>query len=129
MRYNRLDILREINTMLDELRNEGFISKEDIERREQILKNEEALLYFEFLFNRLLPLKAEQTMGEHPIEGLGLSARTYNAVARDRHIRTVEELASYTLHDLRSIRNLGEKGIAEIKEKLAKFKEEHALEE
>ena len=128
MRYNRLDILREINTMLDELRNEGIISKEDLERREQILKSEEAVVCFEFLFNRLLPLKLEQMMGEHPIEDLELSTRTYNAVARDRHIRTVEELASYTLNDLRSIRNLGEKGIAEIKEKLAKFKE-YATEE
>lgn len=109
--------------MLDELHNEGSVSDEELARREQILKSEEALVCFEFLFNRLLLLKAEQMMGEHPIEDLGLSARTYNAVARDRHIRTVEELASYTLHDLRSIRNLGEKGIAEIKEKLAKFKE------
>lgn len=127
MRYNRLDILREINTMLDELHNEGSVSDEELARREQILKNEEALACFEFLFNRLLPLKAEQAMGEHPIEDLGLSARTYNAVARDRHIRTVEELANFTLNDLRHIRNLGEKGITEIKEKLARFKE-HATE-
>lgn len=51
------------------------------------------------------------------IDVLQLSARVYNSLARCR-IRTVEELRSMTLYELRQVRGLGEKGIKEIKEKL-----------
>ena len=121
MKYSREDILHEIDGMLDDLRIE-HVPKDELVQRETVLKSEAALVCFEFLFNRSVE---QRRMREHSVEELGLSTRTYNAVVRDRKIRTVEQLASMTSLELYRIRNLGRKGIEEILEKLARFREEH----
>jgi len=130
MTYSREDIVREIDAMLEALWSD-FVSEEELARREKTLKSDAALDCFEFLFNRL-PQKKEQIKfgiaAEHSIDDLGLSARTYNALARNKDIRTVADLHSYSTSELLRIRMLGVKGIAEIQEKLERFKQEHVVE-
>ncbi len=55
-----------------------------------------------------------------PIEELNLSTRTYNALIR-KGIKFISELTDNTETDLLKIRNLGEKGVTEIKTELAKY--------
>ena len=53
-----------------------------------------------------------------PLEGLELSVRTYNCLKR-AGINSVGQLRSLSDEDLRKIRNLGRKGVDEIRQKLA----------
>ena len=57
------------------------------------------------------------TIKKTPIESLGLSVRTYNALKRAR-VDSVEELRTWDMALLAKIRGLGPTLIAEIKEKL-----------
>ncbi len=59
-------------------------------------------------FNQLL---------SQPIEILELSTRAYNCL-KEAEVNTIKELVSKTEEQLKSIRNLGEKSLEEIKEKL-----------
>ena len=64
---------------------------------------------------------AKEKMKETPIEALNLSARSYNALKK-LNINTVSELSSFSYDDLKIIRNLGEKSVREIIEKVSNFK-------
>lgn len=52
------------------------------------------------------------------LEYLGLSVRTYNCLMR-AGISTIPMLCNKSEKDLRLVRNLGEKGIAEIRQALS----------
>lgn len=55
------------------------------------------------------------------IRVLGLSNRAFNALMR-AHLRTIGDLCDYIARDdLRKFRNIGEKTVAEINEKLEAF--------
>jgi len=130
MDYSREDIIREVDSMLAELRANG-VSEKEIDRRENILKSDEAMVCFEFLFNRFGAGKKGQTLEEiastHSIDALNLSNHTYNPIMRCGRFRTVADLLALTEYDMRRIRHFGEHAIAELKEKLAQFKAEHLL--
>lgn len=55
-----------------------------------------------------------------PIETLGLSARTANALINNE-IRTVRDLISLTAQDLRELKGFGSKAMDEVKDKLAEL--------
>ena len=55
-----------------------------------------------------------------PLSVLGLSMRTYNALRRSGYI-TVGEVIQSTEEEIASIRNIGAKSIAELKEALARY--------
>ncbi len=58
------------------------------------------------------------------IECLGLSARSYNSLVKyPHHIQTVADLLMFPLADLRNVRNLGAKSIAEIEQAKIQFVE------
>ena len=126
--YSREDIIREVDSMLVELRANGT-SEETITQRESILKNDVAMVCFEFLFNRLGAVKKGQTLEEiastHSIDELNLSKHTYNPIMRCGRFQTVADLLALTEYDMRRIRHFGERAMAELKEKLAQFKAEH----
>ncbi len=63
---------------------------------------------------------AKEKMKETPIEALNLSVRSYNALKR-LNINTVSELSSFSYDDLIIIRNLGEKSVKEIIDKVSNF--------
>ena len=63
----------------------------------------------------------KEKMKETQIEALNLSQRSYNALKR-LNITTVSELSSFSYDDLIIIRNLGEKSVREIIDKVNNFK-------
>ncbi|BCK01428.1 DNA-directed RNA polymerase subunit alpha C-terminal domain-containing protein [Anaerocolumna chitinilytica] len=62
--------------------------------------------------------EAERTDME--LQSLDLSVRTYNGLRR-QGIDTIEKLQSLTDEELKRVRNIGEKGFNEVKEKLSKL--------
>lgn len=54
-----------------------------------------------------------------PIEELELSVRSYNALTEHAGVRTLKDLMRFTVADLKKVRNLGKKSVAEILAKLA----------
>lgn len=58
------------------------------------------------------------------IEYLNLSVKTYNCLLR-ANITTISRLYECSRNDLKRVRNLGIKGIAEIEEKLFEFTKEN----
>jgi DNA-directed RNA polymerase alpha subunit len=59
-----------------------------------------------------------------PLDELSLNTRAYNALRRDG-IETVEQVLRLTDEQLLGVRNLGAKGLAEIKASLAEYLEDH----
>ena len=55
-----------------------------------------------------------------PIEELGLSARTANALVNNE-IRTVHDLVTLSDQDLRELKGFGSKALDEVKDKLAEL--------
>ncbi len=106
-----------------------------LEKASEILRNS-----FEAILNSLAPKEetqgAEQSIEQisqeellgAPIEQLGLPKRTLNTL-QEAGIKTVAELISKTEAEILSIKNLGEKTLQEIKEKLEKFGLSFATEE
>ena len=64
--------------------------------------------------------EAKEKMKETPIEALNLSVRSYNALKR-LNIHTVSELSLFSYDDLINVRNLGEKSVREIVDKVNNF--------
>lgn len=129
MKHTRAEVLQVIDEVLNTAREEA-ITAEEQEELESFFKSEKILTALHIL-SELLPWEKEESILEvkeekHPIEVLGLSARTYNALYRDGRYQTIEHLLSLQMYDLKRIRNLGEKGIHEIQEKLAMFKKQHS---
>lgn len=65
------------------------------------------------------PIKSDGEQMKKPIEVLGLSQRPYNALKRE-HLLTIGEVYA-RLNALESIRGLGVKSCAEIREKFEKY--------
>jgi len=63
-----------------------------------------------------------------PITALRLCTRTHNALRR-ANIRTIGQLAQMSSKEIRQVRNIGEKSLAEIEENLAAYLAEHPFEE
>lgn len=61
---------------------------------------------------------------KQPIEVLDLSIRPHNALRRNK-ISTIEDLINKSDIEIFKIRNIGAKGLSEIKEKLLKFKQQN----
>lgn len=59
----------------------------------------------------------EEFPNERMLDDLDLSVRTYNCLRR-HGVRTVEELRKMSDEELRSVRNIGQRCIDEIKERL-----------
>ena len=131
MAYSRTDILRAIDRSLYASRraSDNPALEEELARRERNLKSEQALDLLEFLLN-LDPAEEWNRILEqashYPIETLGLSQRSYHGLVTYGiyHIRTVADLLRLSLADLRKLRNLGDKSIAEIAQAKDKFLEE-----
>ena len=70
-----------------------------------------------------------EMLKEYPLECLGLSERAYNGLIRwgRCRIETVADVLDIPLHDMRKIRNLGDKSILEIQEKMRIFLSEHSF--
>ena len=60
----------------------------------------------------------KEKMLDKTIEELDLSVRSYNCLKR-AGIETVKDLTERTENDMMKVRNLGQKSLEEIKEKLA----------
>lgn len=58
--------------------------------------------------------------GSTPINILGMSVRSYNALAR-HGVTTIEQLAQMSTEQILDIRNLGERSLAEIQERLETY--------
>lgn len=131
MAYSRTDILRAIDRSLYASRraSDNPALEEELARRERNLKSEQALDLLEFLLN-LDPAEEWNRILEqashYPIETLGLSQRSYHGLVTYGiyHIRTVADFLRLSLADLRKLRNLGDKSIAEIAQAKDKFLEE-----
>lgn len=133
MKYSRTDILKQIHTTVSALRADPAspIPEEELTRWEASLKSEAALDLLLFIFCVLVedtPKEHEllmQKAAHYPLEYLGLSRRTYNGLTAGPHpIKTVAELLALPLAELRKLRNIGDKSIAEITAAKAQFIEE-----
>ena len=65
----------------------------------------------------LLPQPPSPLLYPTPLDALGLSTRSYNILMR-RDITTVEQLARMSDEEIKGVRNIGPKSLAEIQEKL-----------
>lgn len=74
----------------------------------------------------LLPQVPSPPADPTPLGVLGLSARPYNALMGDG-ITTIGQLAAMSREQIREVRNVGEKSLAEIEEKLTAYLSEHPL--
>ena len=72
-----------------------------------------------YAHNRGICLKGEEKSDIVALDNLNLSARSLNALTRE-NIECIGDLKN-TLEDIRDIRNLGEKSIFEIYEKLDEY--------
>jgi|GEM_PF-3823564 len=64
----------------------------------------------------------------HPLSSLGLSVRSYNALAR-RGVTSIAQLAAMSDEDLFRVRNLGQKSVDEIREALIAYLEQQPISE
>ena len=89
-----------------------------------------AALLYEIVINmERIEDNGREMLKEYPIECLGLSERAYNGLigwGRCR-IETVADVLDISLHDMRRIRNLGDKSILEIQKKVKAFLTEHGF--
>jgi hypothetical protein len=74
------------------------------------------------------PETAIQVEGGTPLEQLGLSTRTFQAIV-NAGISTVDQLQQKTDQELLGIRNFGQKSLEEIRARLADFQEPRIAEE
>lgn len=133
MRYTREDLLYMIDAALADRREDAEfpVSEEELQRREKTLKSQEMPDIMEDLFRRVYSNTPEEeerlmkTAACYPLETLGLSARSYNALVNcaSPRIRTVADLLRLSFADLRKIRNLGRRSIGEIDEAQHMFTE------
>ena len=119
------------------LKEEGAVLDEERMSDDQLQISIIKLLGFlgnnhsEFSHNRLFDIDDEGPMGveeknkagqEETIEDLDLSVRSYNCLKR-ANINTIDQLRKMSDKELLNVRNLGLRGIAEIKKKLDEINE------
>lgn len=90
------------------------IAEEYRERLENISEDNGKTININWAF------KQHQDDFETPIEDLNLSVRAFNCLYR-RGIRTLADIASLTEEELKNVRNLGNKSVEEVIQKLGEF--------
>ena len=118
--YINIDMVEEIDKRLEII---GYSIKKDYnlysyeELKEKI--PDKAYDVKRYAHNRGICLKGEEESDIVALDNLNLSARSLNALTRE-NIECIGDLKN-TLEDIRDIRNLGEKSIFEIYEKLDEY--------
>lgn len=97
--------------------------KEVVNLQDDIKKlTEELVIKKNFLINlinnpKLITISTEEIVSQKPLEDLDLSVRSYNCLRR-ANIHTIGDLLEKSERDLTKVRNLGNRSLQEVKQKL-----------
>lgn len=127
MNCSKKDILRAIDQTFATYQAHSNlpISEEDLYQLQATLKSKMTVELLQSIFCSInFEASILEEASHYHIECLGLSARSYNGLVKyPHHIQTVADLLTFPLADLRNVRNLGAKSIAEIEQAKIQFVE------